>query len=251
MACMSLQAISICIYLLITLPSITCAAIDPWPTINASPQYITRNVVRTPSADEIDTSTCRCKFFIWDILSYIKYGETNRLIRKNTYEGLGGRKFVRVQPGGYFERWMPQLRGGKLKKDACWLCGYSFRDHLEYWSGCKRTNNGGKQSAFDSYLDTFNKMNTNRASGYSFHQRYVEEVQPNKRLKKNGKVIRESEIGGVSYLIPPFNPISDDGRPKKPWTAFMLVLARVAALERVDDLIWFSKVESSTKQQQL
>ncbi|KAL7514121.1 hypothetical protein ACHAXN_011934 [Cyclotella atomus] len=232
----------LCLTTIILFLSTTCIAIDPWPTINASPQY-----VATPSSQTSNINSCHCKFFLWDIVSYIKYCEANRQIRQNTYEGLGGRQFVRVQPRSYAETWLSQLRRGSLKKDGCCLCGYSFRDHLVYWSKCKEMKNGKRQSAFDCHLKS-NGTRKGTVDRHSFHEQYVEVIHHKKRLKKKGKLMRESNVADMVYLVPQFNPLAD-GRPKKPWTVFMLLLARSAALERVDDLIWFSKVDSSTKRQ--
>jgi hypothetical protein len=223
------------------LSSVRCTAIDPWPTINSSPLFSTNlNHNIRPSSSQV-VNACRCKFFLWDIISYIKFCETNREIRENSFEGLRGRKFVRVQPGSLLEKWLPQMRRGRLKKDGCVLCGYSFRDHLEYWSNCRQKVKG--VSAFDRYLDTASSGKMNKG-GHAFYRQYVEEVSPNTKRKRKGKLIRESDVVNVAYLVPAFNPLAD-GNPKKPWTVFMLLFARNAALERVDDLIWFGEVESS------
>lgn len=230
-----------CIQIVATLSFIGCHALDPWPTINTSPQYSSSSTTRASPSQSI--RSCQCKFFLWDIISYIKYRETYRKMQQNTYEGLGGRKFVRVQPGSYFERCLPQLKSGKLKKDGCWICGYSFREHLIYWSECKQRR---RHSALDDYLDSIpSKINGGSSRDMqSFHKNYVEEFQPGaKRSRRKSKLIRASGVEDVSYLVPPFDPLAD-GKPKQPWTVFMLLLARNAALERVDDLIWFSRVES-------
>jgi hypothetical protein len=102
-----------------------------------------------------------------------------------------------------------------------------------------------RQSAFDCYLKS-NAPGTKK--GNTFHEQYVEEIKHNKRQKKKGKVMRESNVADIAYLVPQFNHVAD-GNPKKPWTVFMLLLARAAAFERVDDLIWSSNVELSTEKQ--
>jgi hypothetical protein len=227
---------------------------DPWPTIDSSPQYSavsTHDVRHSPRAQS--TKTCKCKFFLWDVVSYFKYRETKNQIRQNTYEGLGGRKFVRIQPGSILEKWYPQLRRGGLKKDGCLLCGYSFTDHLLYWSRCQQRSRREGASAFDLFVDSESrnvlKVAADNQVGYSFHRKYVEEVNSRNRRKwkKQGKVIRKSVDENISYLVPAFNPLADE-KPKKLWTVFMLLAARVACLERIDDVIWIDKVVSLKKE---
>ena len=236
---MTVRFLLACIHIVVILSISGSNALDPWPTINTSPQYSTSSTTRISPAQS--KCPCRCNFFLWDIISYIKYRETFRKMSQNTYEGLGGRKFVRVQPGTYFERCLPQLKNGMLKKDGCWICGHSFREHLVHWSECKRKS---EPSHFDDFLDSFpSKLNWG-SSLNSFHKQYVEEFQPGaKRPRRKSKVIRTSGVGDVTYLVPSFDPLAD-GKPKQPWTAFMLLLARNAALERIDDLIWFSQVKT-------
>ncbi|KAL3794923.1 hypothetical protein HJC23_004300 [Cyclotella cryptica] len=238
------------------------AAMDPWPTINSSPQHFypvnsgvsnMDNDIRTSSHSKI-ISNCTCKFFIWDAWSYFKYREITSQLNRNTYEGLGGRKFVRAQPGSVLEKWYPQLRKGALKKDGCLLCGYSFTDHLEFWSKCKQIRGQGRVSCFFRYLESTSsnlKCHPERsvsAMDQSFHQQYVEECSNDtQRSKRRGKELKRTFDGNVSYLVPPFNP-SADGKPKKLWTVLILAMARTAALARVDDLIWFDKVASLQKE---
>jgi len=224
--------------------SIHCSAIDPLSTINAIFQS------SNPVTQVDDDNSCHCRLFLWDIISYIKCSATNRLISQNTCEGLGGRKFVRVQPGSYFEKWLPHVRTGRLKKDGCCLCGYSFRQHLHYWSRCKRNK---ESSTFDEFLDSAfsNDLAGTLSNGHAFYRQYVDEVTSSAmRVKRKGKVMRESDYGGVAYLVPSFDPMAD-GKAKKPWTILMLFLARTASLERVEDLIMFSKLESSGKDRQV
>ena len=98
------------------------------------------------------TTTCRCKFFIWNVISYIKYKEATYQVKENTIEGIGGKRFVRVKPNSLLERWLPQLRANQLKTDGCILCGHSYREHLEYWWWCKKQATGGV-SNFESFID--------------------------------------------------------------------------------------------------
>ncbi|KAL7478535.1 hypothetical protein ACHAW6_004291 [Cyclotella cf. meneghiniana] len=238
-----------------------CVAMDAWPTINSSPHFsysanigVTNkdNALRPSSHSRIEPS-CTCKFFVWDFWSYFKHRETTYQLHRNTYEGLGGRKFVRVQPGSILEKWYPQLRRGALRKDGCLLCGYSFTDHLEFWSTCKQIRGKGSPSYFDRYLESTSSNLKGHTKGYStakgrsFYQQYVEVSEDNKtRSKRRDKELKRTFDGNVSYLVPPFIPLAD-GKPKKLWTVLILAMARTAALERVDDLIWFEKLESLQK----
>jgi hypothetical protein len=113
------------------------------------------------------TTSCRCKFFLWNIISYIKYKETTYQVRENTIEGIGGKRFVRVKPNSLLERWLSQLRANQLKTDGCILCGHSYREHLEYWWWCKKQATGGV-SKFESFID---EGRSNYHS--SFYNKYV------------------------------------------------------------------------------
>ena len=180
------------------------------------------------------TTSCRCKFFLWDFISYIKFRETTALVKENTIEGLGGKRFVRVKPGSLLERWYPQLRANKLKTDGCFLCGHTFREHLEYWWWCKKRSNG-HYSKFESVIG--------EGGSDSFHSNYVDESGATKRKKEHkGLEVRTSFEGGVSYVVPPFNPLAD-GKPKRVWTVMLLALARTSALVRLEDLIWLERLE--------
>ena len=238
--------IFVCLHLVLSLIASICTALDPWPTINNSPLY-SRSIPNTGTP--IDNNSCHCKFFFWDFISFIKYRRTNNFVKQNTYEGLSGRKFIRVHPAGsVYEKWLPQLRNGILKKDACSLCGYSFTDHLEFWTQCQQRR---RYSTLDSYLDSaLSKVDGKTSTGFSFHRQYVEEAnQTQKKHIRKGKVMRYSGVENISYLVSAFNPLADsDGKPKKLWSIFMLLFARTASLERMDDLIWFEssdRIEST------
>jgi len=181
------------------------------------------------------TTSCRCKIFIWNFVSYIKFKETISQVKENTIEGLGGKRFVRVKPGSVFARWYPQLRANQLKVDGCFLCGHSFREHLEFWWWCKKRSTGG-YSKFETVIG-------DSISDDKHYRKYVDELGVNKRTKHHkGLEVRTSFEGGISYVIPPFDPLAD-GKPKRVWTVLMLALARTAALVRLEDLIWLETIE--------
>jgi len=248
------RAALITLFLLCCKVKIICTAMPPssnWPTLGSSTQIEpdSRKWMHDDHSVEEDdkllraghnnipctTSSCRCKFFLWNFISYVKFKETTSLIHENTIEGLGGKRFVRVKPGSLLERWYPQLRANQLKTDGCALCGHSFRDHLEYWWWCKKRSNGG-YSKFESVIGD--------GGSPSFYNKYVDQSGANKHQRNHkGLEVRTSFDGGVSYVVPPFNPLID-GKPKRAWTVMMLALARTSALVRLEDLIWLEKVES-------
>mmetsp|Transcript_595 Transcript_595/g.771 ORF Transcript_595/g.771 Transcript_595/m.771 type:complete len:258 (-) Transcript_595:514-1287(-) len=241
----------ITLFLLCCKARIICSAMPPsnnnWPTLmNSSTQIepdsrkwmhddhnIDDKLFLRARHNNIPCTTssfsCRCKFFLWNFISYIKFKETTSLVNENTIEGLGGKRFVRVKPGSLLERWYPQLRAGQLKTDGCALCGHSFREHLEYWWWCKKRSNGG-YSKFESVVG--------EGGSDSFYSKYVD--VSGERDHDKGLEVRTSLDGGISYVVPPFNPLVD-GKPKRVWTVLMLALARTSALVRLEDLIWLEK----------
>jgi hypothetical protein len=123
---------------------------DSWPTMDSpSPRRLgSRQGIIARHGDETKTPNnlrrkhppthdpcpkeCRCRFFLWDFVSYYKYHETISLAQQNIFEGKGGKKFVRLQPNTNLEKWYPQLRQGLLKTDGCLLCGHSYNDPCNF-----------------------------------------------------------------------------------------------------------------------
>jgi len=242
--------------------------LDPWPTIDASSRH---SIVHSTPGKGVDHRTeaskpgerkgshrsrggvpssslpheicvipCRCKFFLWDLFSLFKYRETTFRAQKNTFEGKGGKKFVRIQPNTLLEKWYPELRAGKLRTDKCMLCGYSWEDHLEYWWHCQRRR-GGVSSAFEKSLE---KSAASRDYKFSYHERYVDEINSsnNRRSHRRVREVREAFDGETLYFVPPFDPFA--GLPKSVGSMLILALARAASLLRVEELMWLSAVES-------
>lgn len=215
-----------------------CNAAILWPTMSISNQQY-----QIPSSQDdvlICPTKCQCKFFIWDFVAYCKYKETIYQVRQNTIEGLGGKKFVRIQPNSLLEKWYPQLIGGMLKPDRCCICGYSWKDHLQFWWHCKQKKGVCKQ--FDSYMD----RNALKQGEKSF-TRYVQEVDNTHKHRSmaRGKEVRKSVEGEVSFLVTPFDPsrIDNDG-PKSVGGVLLLALARIQAMVKMEDLIFLSRVQS-------
>lgn len=168
--------------------------------------------------------------------------------RQNTFEGKGGKKFVRIQPNTILEKWYPQLREGQLKTDDCFLCGYSWKDHLEYWWYCRRRQ-GGVSAAFEHCMET---SAIDGVDKFAYHKKYVDEIDSNKRRShRRGLELRKSLNGEASYLVPPFDPLlADDGSLKSIWSLLLLALARTGSLLRIEELMWLSTVESLRSRQE-
>ena len=123
------------------------STISSWPVMGSSKQQ-----QKNSSSDIVVCPTkCRCRFFIWNFISYIKYKETMYQVKQNTLEGKGGIKFIRIQPDTLLSAWYPQLRKGLIKPDACCICGYSWKDHLEFWWYLKKRK-GCVSKEFESYI---------------------------------------------------------------------------------------------------
>lgn len=235
---------------------------DSWPTMGAASLQNNNNaglsssIVNSGSSHQMSPSSppssppppppsCHCNFYLWSPLSYIKYHTVHHQARLHTYEGLGGKKFVRIPPGSLLEKWYPQK--ALLKEDGCCICGYGWKDHLEYWWWKKKkkiikTTTGAKSTRgklLDEYLDDSCKelakqsrillkkddSSKNFGAKYSFHRNYVDEVTPSttattknsdkhkqrgilfarKKDPYKGKEIRTCLSGGVSYLVTPIN----------------------------------------------
>ena len=115
----------------------TLTAAGTWPIMSISSKH--QQQYQPPLKQQsIECTSCKCRLFLWDIVSYIKYKHVINRVHENTIEGLGGKKFIRIQPNTLLERWYPQLRRGLLKPDRCSLCGYSWDDHLMYWDYLKQ-----------------------------------------------------------------------------------------------------------------
>ena len=230
------------------------AAAEPtndWPTMGISPPQQSHSLAprdgKSPSSshDIICPTSCRCKFFIWDFVSYFKYKETTYQVQQNTFEGRGGKKFVRIQPDSTLEKWYPEYRAGQLRTDKCLICGHSWKDHLEYWWHCRRRQKN--VSAFDSFIES---SGTREGDEFAFHKKYVDVIDGKGKVhRQKGQDVRESYGGQVSYLVPSFDPEADIGRPKSIGGILLLALARIESLVRVEDLIWLSKVESLRSKQ--
>uniref|UniRef100_A0A7S2RDF1 Uncharacterized protein n=1 Tax=Eucampia antarctica TaxID=49252 RepID=A0A7S2RDF1_9STRA len=92
----------------------------------------------------IRRSSSSCRFFLWDGISAVKYYTCERLMRERVYEGLGGKKFVRIRPGSILDSLYPL---SNHSPDRCSSCGQSFHQHLATWWFPRL------YSSYDLYLD--------------------------------------------------------------------------------------------------
>ena len=201
-----------------------------------------------PTTHDPCPKECRCRFFLWDFVSYYKYHETISLAQQNIFEGKGGKKFVRLQPNTNLEKWYPQLRQGLLKTDGCLLCGHSYNDHLQFWWNRRRKK--GDVSEFDRCMTK--GVADRDFKGNSFHKRYVQEVDEMSAnsMRRRGLEIRKSIGTGVLFMVPRFDPLAD-GHTKTIGSVLLLFLARIQSLVRLEDLMWLSKVESFHSEKKL
>jgi len=72
-----------------------------------------------------------CNFYLWDAGSALLHKWCNHLIKDCIYEGMGGKKFVRIRPGSILQLiYDPK---SNYSPDRCCFCGGYFRDHLTLW----------------------------------------------------------------------------------------------------------------------
>ena len=219
-----------------------------------------RRLPSIPSQSESSSPPCccRCCIYIWDILSYLKYHHVQSQSKQYIIEGKGGKKFIRIPPNSILKIWYPQLLSGALKTNSCWLCGYSWQDHLRYWWDCRKRS--GNVEVFDRF------MSRSSASGggagnisNAFYKQYVNEVVVNEQDSKNRQIIsrskKNSEIrhtldGRVSFMVPRFDPLAKhngdngSGSMMSLGSLLLLALARIQSLAKVEELIWLDNVES-------
>jgi len=163
--------------------------------------YNTNNSRRRQS-QRSEVAAPPCKLFVWDAPSAFRYHLCKRLLRGNIYEGLGGKRFVRIKPKSVLESLYPPSSHGS---DRCLLCHHTFADHLASWWFPNR------YTPFDTWLDD-TRMN------------YSEEVETvpgvdTKKKKKSQR--RKNRIAGSGHVdleqrlseAPHLNPISTTSRP--------------------------------------
>lgn len=83
-----------------------------------------------PPTNNSRRSRVPCRTFLWDAPSAARHQICKRLLRGRVYEGMGGKKFVRIKPNSVLEKLYPPSRHGP---DKCIVCGHSFDNHLKAW----------------------------------------------------------------------------------------------------------------------
>jgi hypothetical protein len=74
------------------------------------------------------TKKVACGLYIWNAPSALLHKWCTHLLRECIYEGRGGVKFVRIEPGSILQLLYPSLR--HYSPDSCVLCGGTYQDHL-------------------------------------------------------------------------------------------------------------------------
>mmetsp|Transcript_672 Transcript_672/g.772 ORF Transcript_672/g.772 Transcript_672/m.772 type:complete len:327 (+) Transcript_672:82-1062(+) len=141
-------------------------------------------------------SRSACDFFIWDGISALKYKLCNRLLRDRVYEGLGGKKFVRIKPGSILEVLYPPSQYGP---DKCLICGHSFHNHLVCWWYSML------YTPYDLYLDKINNegvidANNDEMMDQNGKNNRRDKQHRKKRKKNTNMFTREEYESGLSPL---------------------------------------------------
>lgn len=90
------------------------------------------NSRRSEYPSTLSTSRRACGFYLWNAVSASMYHLCNYLMRDAIFEGKGGRKFVRIEPGSLLELLYPASRHSP---DKCIFCGGTYADHMTLrWS---------------------------------------------------------------------------------------------------------------------
>mmetsp|Transcript_12377 Transcript_12377/g.29229 ORF Transcript_12377/g.29229 Transcript_12377/m.29229 type:complete len:230 (-) Transcript_12377:30-719(-) len=122
-----------------------------------------RSGAETKPKDGVAPTKCRCRLYIFDINAFLIHEYTSRQIRERTYEGLGGKRFVRLpQNGLVLNRWVRLVLTGAIKREQCILCGHTHMDHLKFRSWLDRD----KTKAFDDHV-------TDKSQA-GWYKRYIE-----------------------------------------------------------------------------
>lgn len=112
---LSLHLLSVLVVVIVILPGAANSSTSP---------------LRWHNNEKVDSrrqTRSACRLFVWDGMSASRYHVCKRLLRDNVYEGLGGKKFVRIRPRSILASLYPLSRHGP---DRCLICGQSFRNHL-------------------------------------------------------------------------------------------------------------------------
>ncbi|GKY94638.1 hypothetical protein MPSEU_000717700 [Mayamaea pseudoterrestris] len=203
-----------------------------------------------------------CNVYLWDAPSALFQKWCRHLMRDCIYEGKGGTKFVRIEPGSLLQLLYPSCL---YNPDRCLLCGGRFPDHLTLrWAGQLYT-------PFDRFLDeslaegTKNLKGVSRARkrhkrtlpsvgvdiasddnetvGYVFHRRYVgvdnyttASAPSNKKVtKRQTKAITETD-GNLPLRTSRALSYAVSSMAKKRMS-FNLLLARQILLESIGKLV--------------
>lgn len=221
----------------------------------------TTKTTRTDLASFLGTTTTSttkrraCSLYVWDFPSAVLSKWYNHLIQDCIYEGRGGKKFVRIEPGSVMQLLFPHRK--HFHCDRCLLCGGRFVDHLTLW-WAKHL-----YTPYDLYLDRTSRDGvhlkiedddrTTEAPPreHVYHRKYV--LDP-RELPQSIKAIKQElkerypgkerfeirQAGDIHYAVPA-EEISKESR-KNP---LLLSLVRSICLQGVDRLIQLQASDNS------
>jgi len=221
-----------------------------------------------------------CGFFVWDVMSASRYHVCIRLLRESVYEGLGGKKFLRMKQGSVLASLYPLSMHGP---DRCLICNQSFHRHLMTWWFPKR------YTPYDLYLDGVNKECSSSDSLESshcdaeqqtpavtppnilaYHRLYIKNIisprhppslddksntlktKKREQNKKKSTITSDDlssspdnyetrESGGVRYTVPNINANKNMGM----FQSLILTVARDIVLMDLDDLMFSQRLENN------
>lgn len=170
----------------------------------------------------------------------MKYHVCRNLVQKYLYEGMGGKKFIRTQPGSVLDTLYPCTNHSP---NACSICGHTFQDHLLFWWKSRRN----EKSDYDLHLDKtyfrakawadgnstdFNDdkfvPNSTRSSGFSWRQPRVV-----------GKNVEQTTLcSGVTDGCGGTSPLAFSG-PYFTWFEQWLHLNSDKPIRLSRDLFWY------------
>jgi len=181
-------------------------------------------VLLKPPKNPISTDRRACGFYLWDALSAGKYHLCRHLLRDCVYEGRGGRRFVRIEPGSLLQLLYPL---SQHHPDRCLVCSGTFRDHLTLWWSKHL------YTPYDLYLDTVyekgmfvteekepalvggtrrQKQQQKRIpplvkTASAFHRRYVFDLGLFLQIGSQKESVRKRKLKQADDILEPFGPL--------------------------------------------
>jgi len=142
-----------------------------------------------------------CRLFIWDLPSAVRYHVCKNLSRDRIYEGIGGKKFIRIKPNSILESLYPC---SSHSPSRCVKCRLSFQEHLQYWWGPHLSSPYGKWLN-QTYQEALNHVEKNSDQELLRHSRemyrqilttgepFILDNDPTEWTKAKAKSLRNSK----------------------------------------------------------